>query len=79
MVIPFAGKQPGSAASGGCNAGEHLLVFLLVDTLLEAFEVSAALPEVCQGVPLVLFAAFLTWLGIAAMSARREEERCRSR
>ena len=47
-----------------------LLVFLLVDTLLEAFEVSALLPEVYQGVPLTLFAAFLTWLGISAVSAR---------
>ncbi|HEX9987200.1 MAG TPA: metal transporter [Chloroflexia bacterium] len=47
-----------------------LLFFLLVDTLLEAFEVSATLPEVYQGVPLTLFAALLTWLGIAAVSAR---------
>jgi ZIP family zinc transporter len=47
-----------------------LLLFLLVDTLLEAFEVSALLPEVYQGVPLALFAAVLTWLAIAAVSAR---------
>ncbi|HET9492918.1 MAG TPA: ZIP family metal transporter [Chloroflexia bacterium] len=47
-----------------------LLVFLLIDTLLEAFEVSALLPEVYQGVPLVLFAALLTWLGINAVSTR---------
>jgi zinc transporter ZupT len=47
-----------------------LLVFLLIDTLLEAFEISAQLPEVYQGVPLTLFAALLTWLGISAVSAR---------
>jgi zinc transporter ZupT len=48
-----------------------LLVFLLVDTLLEAFEVGAELPGVFQGVPLALFAALLTWLGLAAVGARR--------
>ena len=47
-----------------------LLVFLLVDTILEAFEVSALLPEAFQGIPLVLFAALLTWLAISAVSAR---------
>ena len=47
-----------------------LLVFLLVDTLLEAFEISAQLPGVYQGVPLIIFAALLTWLGIAAVSSR---------
>jgi zinc transporter, ZIP family len=50
-----------------------LLVFLLVDTLLEAFEVSAVLPEVYQGIPLTLFAAILTWLAIAALSARGQK------
>jgi zinc transporter ZupT len=47
-----------------------LLVFLLVDTLIEAFEVSATLPEAYQGVSLVLFAALLTVLAINAISAR---------
>jgi zinc transporter, ZIP family len=47
-----------------------LLFFLLVDTLLEAFEVSALLPEVYQGVPLALFAAVLTWLAISSISSR---------
>lgn len=48
-----------------------LLVFLLVDTLLEAFDVGGQLPGVFQGVPLALFAALLTWLGLAAVSSRR--------
>jgi hypothetical protein len=47
-----------------------LLVFLLVDTLLEAFEVAAMLPSAFQGVPLVLFAAMLTWLALLAVGSR---------
>jgi zinc transporter ZupT len=50
-----------------------LLVFLLVDTLLEAIEVAAELPGVFQGIPLVLFAALTTWLAIAAVGARRRK------
>jgi zinc transporter ZupT len=48
-----------------------LLVFLLIDTLLEAFEMAAELPGVFQGVPLVLFAALITWLALLAIGARR--------
>ncbi len=51
-----------------------LLVFLFVDTLLEAFEVSGQLPEVYQGVPLALFAGLLTWLAISAISARGQRK-----
>jgi len=49
-----------------------LLVFLLIDTLLESFEVAALLPEVYQGIPLSLFAALLTWLAITAIGSRKE-------
>lgn len=48
-----------------------LLVFLLIDTLLEAFEVAATLPGVFQGTPLVLFAALLTWLALLAIGSTR--------
>lgn len=48
-----------------------LLVFLLVDTLLEAFEVAGTLPGAFQGIPLVLFAALLTWLALLAIGSRR--------
>lgn len=48
-----------------------LLVFLLVDTGLEALEIGAELPGAFQGVPLALFAALLTWLAIMALSARQ--------
>jgi ZIP family zinc transporter len=48
-----------------------LLVFLLIDTLLEAFEVTAALPGAFQGIPLVLFTALLTWLVLLAISSGR--------
>jgi zinc transporter ZupT len=49
-----------------------LLVFLLIDTLLEAFEVAAELPGVFQGIPLVLFAALLTWLVLLAIGSGRK-------
>ncbi len=48
-----------------------LLVFLLFDTLLEAFEVAEVLPEVYQGVPLAIFIALLTWLAITAIGSHR--------
>ena len=48
-----------------------LLVFLLIDTLLEAFEVAAELPGAFQGIPLVLFAALLTWLVLLAIGSGR--------
>jgi zinc transporter ZupT len=48
-----------------------LLVFLLVDTLLEALEVSAGLPGVFQGEAMVLFAALLTWLALLAVGSRQ--------
>jgi zinc transporter ZupT len=48
-----------------------LLVFLLIDTLLEAFEVAGALPGAFQGIPLVLFVALLTWLLLLAIGSGR--------
>jgi hypothetical protein len=38
-----------------------LLVFLLIDTLLEGLEVGGELPGAFQGVPLMLFSALLAW------------------
>jgi len=49
-----------------------LLVFLLIDTLLEAFEVVESLPGVFQGIPLVLFTALLTWLMLLAIGSQRK-------
>ncbi|MBW8012414.1 MAG: metal transporter [Chloroflexi bacterium] len=48
-----------------------LLVFLLVDTFLEAIEVAHLLPGVFQGIPLTLFAAILTWLIITAIGSQQ--------
>jgi zinc transporter ZupT len=48
-----------------------LLVFLLLDTLLEAFEFAEQLPGVFQGIPLTLFAALLTWLVLQAVGSAR--------
>ncbi len=50
-----------------------LLVFLLIDTLLEALEVAADLPGIFQGVPLALFSALVTWLAIMALGGRRKK------
>ncbi|MHB0923898.1 MAG: ZIP family metal transporter [Bellilinea sp.] len=50
-----------------------LLVFLLVDTLLEVIEIGSTLPGVFQGVPLALFAALISWLGIVALSSLRKK------
>jgi ZIP family zinc transporter len=48
-----------------------LLVFLLIDTLLEAFEFAEQLPGVFQGIPLTLFAGLLTWLILQAIGSAR--------
>ena len=48
-----------------------LLVFLFIDTLLEAFEFADQLPGVFQGIPLTLFAALLTWLVLQAVGSSR--------
>ena len=50
-----------------------LLVFLLVDTFLEALEFAKELPGVFQGIPLILFAALLTWLLILAIGSQRKK------
>lgn len=47
-----------------------LLVFLLIDTLLEALEVAGGLPGIFQGEAMVLFAALLTWLALLAIGNR---------
>lgn len=52
-----------------------LLVFLLLDTFLEALEVVAGLPGVFQGVSLVLFAALITWLALMAVGVRRQKSK----
>jgi zinc transporter ZupT len=51
-----------------------LLVFLLIDTLLEAFEFAEQLPGVFQGIPLTLFVALLTWLVLQAVGTARRKE-----
>ncbi|MDX1435998.1 MAG: hypothetical protein R3335_04260 [Anaerolineales bacterium] len=56
-----------------------LLVFLLIDTLVDAFEVSEELPAVFQGIPLIFFAALLTWLVLLAIGSRREKGRLAKR
>ena len=48
-----------------------LLVFLLFDTIAEALQIAAAVPEVFGGAPLVFLVALLTFLALVAFGARR--------
>ena len=50
-----------------------LLIFLLVDTFLEALKLSENLAGVFQGVPLVLISALLTWLMLLAIGSQRKK------
>jgi zinc transporter ZupT len=50
-----------------------LLVFLRVDTFLEALEIANELPGVFQGIPLILIAALLTWLVLLAIGSQRKK------
>lgn len=50
-----------------------LLVFLLIDTFLEALEFANELPGVFQGIPLILIAASLTWLLLLAIGSQRKK------
>ena len=47
-----------------------LLVFLLIDTALEAMEVAGDVAGVFQGLPVAMFAAVLAWLAIMAVSGK---------
>jgi zinc transporter ZupT len=51
-----------------------LLVFLFVDTLLEAFEIGQALPGVYQGTPLILFGTLFSFGIILAVGQRRGDK-----
>ncbi len=48
-----------------------LLLFLFVDTILEALEIAATLPGAVSGQPLVLLLTLLTLLGLLAISQRQ--------
>jgi ZIP family zinc transporter len=50
-----------------------LLVFLLVDTFLEALEIANQLPGVFQGILLIVMAALLTWLLLLAIGSQRKK------
>jgi zinc transporter, ZIP family len=64
LWYPFL-RRLGSAGTGAVLALTlGLLVWLVVDTLLEAVEVAGRLPGVFSGVPLVLVVALLALLGL---------------
>ena len=47
-----------------------MLIFLLIDTFLDAMEVAEGLVGAFQGVPLILFAVLITWLVLLAVGGR---------
>jgi zinc transporter ZupT len=54
-----------------------LLVFLLIDTLLEAFELAETLPGVFQGIPLAIFAGLFIWFILLAVRSTSPTPRAR--
>jgi len=48
-----------------------LLVFLLIDTVLEGVEIAKGVPEVFQAVPMVFFAGLLSFMVLTAVSRRQ--------
>ncbi len=48
-----------------------LLIFLFIDTVLEAVEISAVLPNVFQGIPLVIFGTMFSFGVLMAVTQRR--------
>lgn len=48
-----------------------LLIFLFVDTVLEALEIAEAVPGVFQGIPVVVFGTLFSFGGLLAVSGRR--------
>ena len=52
-----------------------LLIFLLVDTLLEAFEIAELLPGVFQGIPVVIFCTMLSFGALVAIGWRNRDQR----
>jgi len=48
-----------------------LLVFLLIDTVLEGIEIAEGVPEVFQAIPMVFFAGLLSFMVLVAAGRRR--------
>lgn len=66
LWFPFLRRLGASGINFVLALTVGLLVFLALDTLLEAVEVAGALPGVFSGIPLVLLVALLTLLGLLA-------------
>jgi zinc transporter, ZIP family len=66
LWFPFLRRLGASGINFVLALTVGLLVFLALDTLLEAVEVAGGLPGVFSGVPLVLLVALLTLLGLLA-------------
>lgn len=71
---PFLRQMSRTGLNAILSLTVGLLVFLFLDTLLEALEVAATLPGVFSGEPLVWLLTLLTLLGLQAISGRRAQQ-----
>lgn len=55
-----------------------LLVFLLVDTFLEALELAREIPGFFQGIPLTVLAGLLTWFLLQTVRSTRSQNRSKN-
>jgi len=71
LWYPFMRRADQRWMSGFLALTIGLLVFLFIDTVLEALEIAAGLPGVLQGIPLVVFGTLLSLGVLAAVGQRR--------
>ncbi|MCC7353914.1 MAG: ZIP family metal transporter [Anaerolineae bacterium] len=75
LWFPFMRRMGRKAMNAILALTVGLLVFLVVDTLLEALEVAGRVPGVFQGVPLVAFGMLLSFLLLIAIGQTRKAGR----
>lgn len=74
MWFPFLKRLSSRAMNFILALTAGLLIFLLVDTGLEGIEIAEQVPEVFQGVPLVVLAGLLAFLGLMLVGRRTSWE-----
>jgi zinc transporter ZupT len=74
MWFPFLKRLSRQAMNFILALTAGLLIFLLVDTGLEGIEIAEQVPEVFQGVPLVLLVGMLSFLGLLIVGRRSSWE-----
>ncbi len=72
LWYPFMRRVDRKWVNGFLALTVGLLIFLFVDTILEALEITAVLPDVFQGVPVVVFGTLFS-LGVLLAVSRRQK------